>query len=122
MAQSLRSIKCYNVYTDGLDSRTLTVDRKPDDIVYIKDISEYNISEGLALSSQEEDYLRQLSEKLGRPLTDSEVFGFSQVNSGAAVIKYSTDFHNRWQGKAIVTLQINKENLPDKSQRAGISI
>ena len=66
---------------DGLDSRTLTVDRKPDDIVYIKDISEYNISEGLALSSQEEDYLRQLSEKLGRPLTDSEVFGFSQVNS-----------------------------------------
>ncbi|MDE6526994.1 MAG: phosphoribosylformylglycinamidine synthase, partial [Muribaculaceae bacterium] len=47
----------------------------------ITDISEYNAREGLALSEQEEDYLRSLSRRLGRPLTDSEVFGFSQVNS-----------------------------------------
>lgn len=66
---------------DGLNSRVFKTDRKPEPIVYIDDISEYNRREGLALSVDEEQYLRQLSEKLGRPLTDSEVFGFSQVNS-----------------------------------------
>ncbi len=66
---------------EGLNARSLTVDKKPDEIVYIEDISAYNREEGLALSKEEEDYLRKLSEKLGRPLTDSEVFGFSQVNS-----------------------------------------
>ncbi len=66
---------------DGLNSRVFKTDRKPEPIVYIDDISEYNRREGLALSADEELYLRQLSEKLGRPLTDSEVFGFSQVNS-----------------------------------------
>lgn len=66
---------------DGLGQSVFTVDIKPQPIVYIDDISEYNRAEGLALSHDEEDYLRQLSKKLGRPLTDSEVFGFSQVNS-----------------------------------------
>ncbi len=66
---------------DGLNSKVFLIDRKPDPIVHIKDISEYNLSEGLALSPEEEAYLRELSEKLGRELTDSEVFGFSQVNS-----------------------------------------
>ncbi len=66
---------------EGLNSRVFRVDRKPEPIVYIDDISEYNKAEGLALSPDEEQYLRELSEKLGRPLTDSEVFGFSQVNS-----------------------------------------
>ena len=47
----------------------------------IADITEYNKREGLALSVEEEDYLRDLYARLGRPLTDSEVFGFSQVNS-----------------------------------------
>lgn len=49
--------------------------------VNIEDIHDYNEKEGLALSAEEEDYLRGLSQRLGRPLTDSEVFGFSQVNS-----------------------------------------
>ena len=66
---------------DGLNSKIFTVNKTPDPIVYINDISEYNKQEGLALSPDEEQYLRDLSEKLGRPLTDSEVFGFSQVNS-----------------------------------------
>ncbi|MBD5284766.1 MAG: phosphoribosylformylglycinamidine synthase, partial [Bacteroides sp.] len=66
---------------EGLNSRVFTVDKTPDPIVYIDDISEYNKKEGLALSAEEEQYLRDLSKKLGRPLTDSEVFGFSQVNS-----------------------------------------
>ncbi len=65
----------------GLDSKVFEIKRQPEEIVYINDISEYNLKEGLALSHDEEEYLRQLAEKLGRPLTDSEVFGFSQVNS-----------------------------------------
>lgn len=66
---------------NGLDSRVFKTDMKPQPIVYIEDIAEYNKAEGLALSPDEEQYLKELSEKLGRPLTDSEVFGFSQVNS-----------------------------------------
>ncbi len=65
----------------GLDAAIFAADRQPDPIVYIDDISEYNRQEGLALSDDEEQYLRDLAKKLGRPLTDSEVFGFSQVNS-----------------------------------------
>jgi len=66
---------------EGITSEVFTTDKAPDDIVYINDIAAYNQAEGLALSEEEQEYLRQLSEKLGRPLTDSEVFGFSQVNS-----------------------------------------
>ena len=66
---------------DGLNSKVFSTDRKPEPIVYINDIAEYNRTEGLALSAEEEAYLTDLSKKLGRPLTDSEVFGFSQVNS-----------------------------------------
>ena len=66
---------------EGLNSKVFDVSRKPDDIVYIDDIHEYNLREGLALSADEEAYLAGLAKKLGRPLTDSEVFGFSQVNS-----------------------------------------
>lgn len=69
--------RCY----EGLGAKLFSVDRKPEPVKHIDDITEYNKSEGLALSEDEENYLRELSEKLGRPLTDSEVFGFSQVNS-----------------------------------------
>jgi phosphoribosylformylglycinamidine synthase len=58
-----------------------TIDRMPDEIVRIHDIGAYNEKEGLALSQDEISYLEGLSKFLGRPLTDSEVFGFSQVNS-----------------------------------------
>ena len=64
-----------------LDSDTFTITRTPDPIVYINDIEAYNKSEGLALSPEEVDYLKGPGKRLGRPLTDSEVFGFSQVNS-----------------------------------------
>ena len=69
------------LYPDGLNSRVFHVDRRPEPIVHISDIHEYNRTEGLALSPEEEAYLDSLAKKLGRPLTDSEVFGFSQVNS-----------------------------------------
>ncbi|MFC2520179.1 MAG: phosphoribosylformylglycinamidine synthase [Tannerella sp.] len=66
---------------DRLDQRLFTTDRQPDPIVYIDDIADYNRREGLALSDDEVRYLNDLSHRLGRKLTDSEVFGFSQVNS-----------------------------------------
>lgn len=66
---------------DRLDQRLFTTDRRPEPIVYIDDIADYNRREGLALSDDEVRYLNDLSHRLGRKLTDSEVFGFSQVNS-----------------------------------------
>ena len=53
----------------------------PEKIKEINDITLFNIEEGLALSLEEIEYLEGLSNKLKRKLTDSEVFGFSQVNS-----------------------------------------
>ena len=54
---------------------------KPEDVLAIDDIDAFNKQEGLALSKEEVDYLEGLAKKLGRKLSDSEVFGFSQVNS-----------------------------------------
>ncbi|GAB4325261.1 MAG: phosphoribosylformylglycinamidine synthase [Bacteroidales bacterium] len=58
-----------------------TINRKPEPVKEITDIAEFNRAEGLALSNEEIAYLENLSKRLGRHLTDSEVFGFSQVNS-----------------------------------------
>lgn len=65
----------------GLDQDIFTVDNKPEEVVYISDLESYNKEEGLALSKDEIEYLNSISKKIGRKLTDSEVFGFSQVNS-----------------------------------------
>ncbi|MGB8489698.1 MAG: phosphoribosylformylglycinamidine synthase [Bacteroidales bacterium] len=65
----------------GLDQGIFTIDRIPEKIIYIDDITSYNDKEGLALNKDEITYLENLSESIGRRLTDSEVFGFSQVNS-----------------------------------------
>jgi phosphoribosylformylglycinamidine synthase len=64
-----------------LDQDVYTINIKPEAILEITDIAAYNKQEGLSLSDEEVDYLNNLATKLGRPLTDSEVFGFSQVNS-----------------------------------------
>jgi len=66
---------------EGLHQEIFTVDTKPEEIIHIEDIAAYNEQEGLALSQQEVDYLDSVSEEIGRKLTDSEVFGFSQINS-----------------------------------------
>lgn len=65
----------------GLNQAIFTIHIQPEPILAITDIAAYNQQEGLALSDEEVVYLEQLAAKLGRPLTDSEVFGFSQVNS-----------------------------------------
>jgi phosphoribosylformylglycinamidine synthase len=64
-----------------LDQHIFDIHITPEGILQIENISEYNQKEGLALNEEEVEYLENLSKKLGRNLTDSEVFGFSQVNS-----------------------------------------
>lgn len=66
---------------DGLTQSQFDINSIPQGILEVDDIALYNAQEGLSLSDDEIDYLITLSEKLGRKLTDSEVFGFSQVNS-----------------------------------------
>jgi len=65
----------------NLTQKIFQIDKKPDPILNIEDIAAYNRQEGLALSVEEIKYLNSVSESLGRPLTDSEVYGFAQVNS-----------------------------------------
>lgn len=64
-----------------LNQEIFTINIQPEPILEIDDIAAYNQQEGLALSEEEVEYLNNLSKKLNRKLTDSEVFGFSQVNS-----------------------------------------
>ena len=66
---------------NGLDQESFTIDIEPEPILDIDDIAAYNAQEGLSLSDEEVTYLEGVAKKIGRPLTDSEVFGFSQVNS-----------------------------------------
>ena len=66
---------------EGLHQETFKINIQPDPIFEIDDIAVYNLKEGLALSEDEVAYLNELSNRIGRKLTDSEVFGFSQVNS-----------------------------------------
>ena len=65
----------------GLDQDIFKVNIEPEPIKYVHHLEEYNEQEGLALSPEEIEYLHGLEEQNGRPLTDSEVFGFAQINS-----------------------------------------
>lgn len=65
----------------GLDQTIFTLEKVPELIQHIEDIEGYNQKEGLALSEEEVHYLEDVAKEIGRPLTDTEVFGFSQINS-----------------------------------------
>ncbi|WP_299247993.1 phosphoribosylformylglycinamidine synthase [uncultured Aquimarina sp.] len=65
----------------SLNQDIYTIDIEPEAILEIDNIEAYNKAEGLALSPEEVTYLEGVAKKIGRKLTDSEVFGFSQVNS-----------------------------------------
>ena len=65
----------------SLHQESFTIDIQPTPILEIEDIASYNEQEGLSLSEEEVDYLENIAKKIDRKLTDSEVFGFSQVNS-----------------------------------------
>ncbi len=64
-----------------LNQSLFIINIEPEPINYVDDISSYNDSEGLSLNEEEVDYLLNVSNEVGRKLTDSEIFGFSQVNS-----------------------------------------
>jgi phosphoribosylformylglycinamidine synthase len=66
---------------NGLHQESFTIDIQPEAIIDIEDIAAFNKLEGLSLSEEEVAYLESVATKIGRKLTDSEVFGFSQVNS-----------------------------------------
>ena len=68
------------MYT-GLNQNVFTVNIQPEPIKHVANLEEYNEQEGLALSPEEIEYLHKVEQQLGRPLTDSEIFGFAQINS-----------------------------------------
>jgi len=66
---------------NGIDQDIFSIPDLPKPIEYIENISLYNESEGLALSKDEVIYLEEISNTIGRKLTDSEIYGFAQINS-----------------------------------------
>ena len=65
----------------GLNQDIFTINIQPEPIKYVDNLEEYNEQEGLALSPEEIQYLHKIEKENGRPLTDSEIFGFAQINS-----------------------------------------
>ena len=66
---------------NGLGQDIFRVNISPEPIRHVDDLEAYNEQEGLALSSEEMAYLHNIEQQLGRKLTDSEIFGFAQINS-----------------------------------------
>ena len=66
---------------EGLDQDIFTINVEPQPIKHVDNLEEYNEQEGLALSPEEIEYLHKIEKQLDRPLTDSEIFGFAQINS-----------------------------------------
>lgn len=66
---------------NNLDQNIFRFDIQPEAVLWIDDIAVYNIQESLSLSDEEVEFLDNVSKRIGRKLTDSEIFGFSQVNS-----------------------------------------
>ena len=64
-----------------LNQAIFSLDQKPSPILTVEDIPSFNESQGLALSKEEINFLIDISKEIGRSLSDSEIFGFSQVNS-----------------------------------------
>ena len=85
-AEGLISDDCFDPmlqrpYNHGLRQDVFHVTREPQPIKQVDDLEAYNEQEGLALSNEEIAYLHDVEKQLGRPLTDSEIFGFAQINS-----------------------------------------
>ena len=115
--EGIRRIERYHVKKEGqqydkmllqehndLNQKTFDIGIHPEPIKNIENIKAYNDAEGLALSKDEIKYLKKLSKTLQRPLTDSEVFGFSQVNSEHCR-------HKIFNGTFIIDGQVQEESL-----------
>jgi len=87
-----------------LDQDLFTIEIEPEPVLEVDDIAAYNQKEGLALNGEEVNYLKDLSKKLNRHLTDAEVFGFSQVNSEHCR-------HKIFNGTFIIDGEEQKESL-----------
>ena len=96
----------YMVYErfEKLDQNIFSIEVEPVKILTIENIEKYNSQEGLSLNSEEIAYLNSISKKIGRKLTDSEVFGFSQVNSEHCR-------HKIFNGKFIIDGKEKKSSL-----------
>ena len=66
---------------NGIGQDIFTVNHEAEPIQYVDNLEKYNEEEGLALNKDEISYLHKLEKENGRPLTDSEIFGFAQINS-----------------------------------------
>lgn len=66
---------------DGLGQDIFEVNHQPEPIKLVENLEQYNEQEGLALSPEEMAYLHTIEKQNGRTLTDSEIFGFAQINS-----------------------------------------
>ncbi len=64
-----------------LDAGTLVIDQAPKKAFPVENLEAYNREQGLALSDEEISYLKQAAVHLKRPLTDTEVYAFGQINS-----------------------------------------
>ena len=89
---------------DGLSQNIFSIDIEPERVLHVDDIAAYNKKQGLALNSEEVNYLNKLTKSLDRSLTDSEVFGFSQVNSEHCR-------HKIFNGEFIIDGQIKDSSL-----------
>ena len=89
---------------NGLDQDIFEIPAKPEKIKEIDDIQQYNLDEGLALSNDEVEYLDDVSKKIGRRLTDSEIYGFAQINSEHCR-------HKIFNGTFIIDGEVKKESL-----------
>ena len=86
---------------EGIGQDVFRVEREPQPVKHVENLEEYNEAEGLALSADEITYLHEMERQLGRRLTDSEVFGFAQINSEHCR-------HKIFGG--VVTLRTHQEN------------
>ena len=87
-----------------LNQEIFDINIEPEEIKYIENINDYNLKEGLSLSDKEIDYLNSVSKEINRNLTDSEIFGFSQVNSEHCR-------HKIFNGKFIINGEEKNESL-----------
>jgi phosphoribosylformylglycinamidine synthase len=58
-----------------------SVDRDPEPVRYIRNLTNYNEKEALALSPEEIDYLKKIRKAKKRDWSDCEIYGFAQANS-----------------------------------------
>jgi len=92
---------------DGLDQHIFELPKIHDSLFsYVDDLYQFNEKNGLALSDEDIQYLKKLSQLLERPLTDVEVFGYAQINSehcrhkifnGKFIIDGKEQFHSLFE-------------------------